>query len=116
MNTTTANLKTHSHRRPLDPALSTWPRMRIMLDDPHSTRRRYAGRTPIATTNGPPSPEPRPPGDDLSLRGRLVAAAHRCPPRLRRPDRPQDPARLRAAGAGRPLPGSAWSRPRPGPP
>src|SRR5262245_8396129 len=84
--------------------------MRIMLHDPHPTRRRHARRTASFASYRPVRYRPRPPGDDLALRRRLVAATHGPPSRLppaHRPRRPQGLSRTWPRRPAAPTPRAA---------
>src|SRR5262249_48274808 len=59
--------------------LSIRTRIRIMIHALHTTRRRYPHPTAGAAAHRPVAGGPRPPGDGLALRRRLVGPAHRRP-------------------------------------
>src|SRR5262249_20334542 len=72
--------------------LSSRTRLRIMIHDPHPTRRCYPHRTPPAAPYRPVADSARPLGDGVARRCRLVGPAHRRPPRLPPPHGPRGPA------------------------
>src|SRR5262249_7807786 len=100
----------------LETPLSSRARLHIMIDAPHPTRRYYPHGTPTAAPHRPVADGPRPPGDRVAVRCRLVSTAHRRPPRLPPSHRPQGPAPVRPAGDRRLLPTPPGSAPRPATP